>query len=194
MEYVNLGRSGMKVSRLCLGMMTYGSTQWRPWVLEEEASRPFIRRAWEAGINFFDTADIYSKGVSEEILGRTLRELAIPREQVVVATKVCQPMGGTPNERTPEFLAQWRAGLTQLAQRPNLVCKVSGFALGDKEWTVESLTPVVNACIDIFAFAFLDDLQGIVALIARHILIAVDHHFGRVDLMRGQHPRIGLLT
>ena len=58
--------------------------------------------------------------------------------------------GGTPNERTPEFLAQWRAGLTQLAQRPNLVCKVSGFALGDKEWTTESLTPVVNACIDIF--------------------------------------------
>ena len=58
--------------------------------------------------------------------------------------------GGTPNERTPEFLAQWRAGLTGLAARPNLVCKVSGFALGDKEWTTESLTPVVNACIDIF--------------------------------------------
>jgi aryl-alcohol dehydrogenase (NADP+) len=99
MEYVNLGRSGMKVSRLCLGMMTYGSTKWRPWVLEEEASRPFIRRAWEAGINFFDTADIYSKGVSEEILGRALRELTIPRERVIIATKVCQPMGETVNER-----------------------------------------------------------------------------------------------
>ncbi|TML10926.1 MAG: amidohydrolase, partial [Actinobacteria bacterium] len=57
---------------------------------------------------------------------------------------------GTPNERTPDFLAQWRAGLTQLAARPNIVCKVSGFALGDKQWTVESLAPVVNACIDIF--------------------------------------------
>ena len=99
MEYVNLGRSGTKVSRLCLGMMTYGSTKWRAWVLEEEAGRPFIRRAWEAGINFFDTADIYSNGVSEEILGRALRELAMPREQVVVATKVCQPMGETANER-----------------------------------------------------------------------------------------------
>jgi len=99
MEYVNLGRSGMKVSRLCLGMMTYGSTKWRPWVLEEEASRPFIRRAWEAGINFFATADIYSKGVSEEILGRALRELTIPRERVIIATKVCQPMGETVNER-----------------------------------------------------------------------------------------------
>jgi aryl-alcohol dehydrogenase-like predicted oxidoreductase len=79
--------------------MTYGSTKWRPWVLEEDASRPFIRRAWEAGINFFDTADIYSKGVSEEILGRALRELTIPREQVIIATKVCQPLGETANER-----------------------------------------------------------------------------------------------
>jgi aryl-alcohol dehydrogenase (NADP+) len=99
MEHVNLGQSGIKVSRLCLGCMTYGSSQWRPWVLDEEASRPFLRRAWEAGINFFDTADVYSLGVSEEVLGRALRELAIPREQVVIATKVFSPMGKTPNER-----------------------------------------------------------------------------------------------
>ncbi len=62
MEYVNLGSTGMKVSRLCLGAMTYGSKKWREWVLEEEESRPFIRRALEAGINFFDTADMYSRG------------------------------------------------------------------------------------------------------------------------------------
>ncbi len=100
MELVNLGRSGVKVSRICLGCMTYGSSKWRPWVLDEEASRPFFRRAWEAGINFFDTADIYSDGESEVLLGRALRELAIPREQVVVATKVFSPMGGkTANER-----------------------------------------------------------------------------------------------
>jgi len=99
MEYVNLGRSGIKVSRLCLGCMTYGSSQWRPWVLDEEASRPFYRRVWEAGINFFDTADMYSNGASEEVLGRALRELAIPREQVVVATKVFNPMGPSTNER-----------------------------------------------------------------------------------------------
>jgi aryl-alcohol dehydrogenase (NADP+) len=99
MDYVNLGNSGIKVSRLCLGCMTYGSSQWRPWVLDEEASRPFFRAAWEAGINFFDTADMYSDGVSEEVLGRALCELAIPREQVVIATKVFNPMGDSANER-----------------------------------------------------------------------------------------------
>ena len=99
MDYVNLGRTGIKVSRICLGCMTYGTPKWRPWVLDEDQSRPFFRRAWEAGINFFDTADMYSDGASEEVLGRALRELAIPRGQVVVATKVYQPMGPTPNER-----------------------------------------------------------------------------------------------
>ena len=98
-ELVNLGRTGVKVSRICLGCMTYGSSRWRPWVLEEEASRPFFRRAWEAGINFFDTADMYSDGVSEEVLGRALQDLSIPRAQVVVATKVFNPMGESLNER-----------------------------------------------------------------------------------------------
>ena len=99
MEYVNLGRTGVKVSRICLGCMTYGTSKWRPWVLDEDASRPFFRQAWEAGINFFDTADMYSDGVSEEILGRALRALALPREQVVIATKAFNPTGPTPNER-----------------------------------------------------------------------------------------------
>ena len=81
MNYVNLGSAGLKVSRICLGIMTYGSRRWRPWVLEEEESRPFIRRALELGINFFDTADMYSLGVSEEILGRAegLRSFARSR-------------------------------------------------------------------------------------------------------------------
>lgn len=99
MDYVNLGRSGIKVSRLCLGCMTYGSSRWRPWVLDEEPSAPFFRQAWEAGINFFDTADMYSDGASEEVLGRALRTLGIRREQVVIATKVFNPMGPAPNER-----------------------------------------------------------------------------------------------
>jgi aryl-alcohol dehydrogenase (NADP+) len=99
MEYVNLGRTGLKVSRICLGCMTYGTSNWRPWVLNEDDSRPYFRRAWEAGINFFDTADMYSDGVSEEVLGRALRELKLPREQVVVATKVFNPTGTTPNEK-----------------------------------------------------------------------------------------------
>jgi len=99
MQYVNLGNSGIKVSRLCLGCMTYGSSKWRPWVLDEPASRPFFRQSWEAGINFFDTADMYSLGASEEVLGRALRELAVRREEVVVATKVFNVMGPAPNER-----------------------------------------------------------------------------------------------
>jgi 1-deoxyxylulose-5-phosphate synthase len=98
MHYVNLGKMGVKVSRLCLGTMTYGTPAWREWVLSEEESRPFIRRAVEVGINFFDTADMYSLGASEEVLGRALRECA-PRDQVVVATKVYFPMGRGPNDR-----------------------------------------------------------------------------------------------
>jgi aryl-alcohol dehydrogenase-like predicted oxidoreductase len=99
MQYVKLGSTGLKVSRLCLGMMTYGSKKWREWVLEEEESKPFIRRALDAGINFFDTADVYSLGVSEEITGRTLRDSGIPRDRLVVATKVFSPMGDDPNLR-----------------------------------------------------------------------------------------------
>ena len=96
MDYVRFGRTGMKVSRLCLGCMTYGSTKWRDWVLDEEASRPFIKRALELGVNFFDTADMYSVGASEEILGRALKDFA-KRDEVVVATKVFNPMGPGPN-------------------------------------------------------------------------------------------------
>lgn len=87
MQYVNLGKSGLKVSRLCLGMMTYGTSKWRDWVLDEEQARPFVKRALDAGINFFDTADMYSKGVSEEVTGKLLREFGIKRETLVVATK-----------------------------------------------------------------------------------------------------------
>ena len=96
MKYVNLGQSGLKVSRLCLGTMTYGSKQWRPWILDEAEARPFFRRAIEAGINFFDTADMYSNGASEEVTGRALRELAL-REEVVIATKVFFPLSDKPN-------------------------------------------------------------------------------------------------
>ena len=78
--------------------MTYGSKKWREWVLEEEESRPFIRRALEAGINFFDTADMYSDGVSEEVVGRALKDF-VPRDRVVIATKVFNPMGDDPNQR-----------------------------------------------------------------------------------------------
>jgi len=99
MDYVNLGSTGVKVSRLCLGMMTYGTPKWREWVLDEEASRPLIKRALDGGINFFDTADVYSDGVSEEVTGRALKHFGIRRDQVVVATKVFNPMGPDVNQR-----------------------------------------------------------------------------------------------
>lgn len=98
MQYVNLGRTGLKVSRICLGTMTYGTSSWRAWVLDEPESRPFIQRALELGINFFDTADMYSRGVSEQVLGRALRDFT-RREEVVIATKVYFPMGESPNQR-----------------------------------------------------------------------------------------------
>ncbi|MCC7130726.1 MAG: aldo/keto reductase [Anaerolineae bacterium UTCFX2] len=98
MDYINLGRTGLKVSRICLGAMSYGTPQWRSWVLNEEDSRPFFKRALELGINFFDTADMYSLGVSEEVTGRALHDYA-RREEVVIATKVFHPFGDGPNER-----------------------------------------------------------------------------------------------
>ena len=96
MEYTTLGHTGLKVSRICLGMMTYGTPDWRDWVLPEAASRPFIQRALELGINFFDTADVYSLGVSEEVTGRALKDMA-RRDEVVVATKVHGKMAPAPN-------------------------------------------------------------------------------------------------
>jgi 1-deoxyxylulose-5-phosphate synthase len=91
MEYINLGQTGLKVSRICLGMMTYGTSHWRPWVLDESDSRPIVQRAVELGINFFDTADMYSAGASEELTGKFLREFT-RRDEVVIATKVFFPV------------------------------------------------------------------------------------------------------
>jgi aryl-alcohol dehydrogenase (NADP+) len=99
MEYVNLGTAGIKVSRICLGTLTFGSRKWRDWVLEEEEARPIFRRAVELGINFFDTANVYSRGVSEQVTGRALKELFRGRDEFVVATKVDQPMGDKPNQQ-----------------------------------------------------------------------------------------------
>src|SRR3984957_8309740 len=94
MELVRLGNTGLKVSPICLGTMTYGNPKWRDWVLGDEASRPFIKRALEGGINFFDTADMYSHGVSEEVVGRALKDFAAKREGYVLATKVFFPLDG----------------------------------------------------------------------------------------------------
>ena len=99
MQYKRLGSTGLQVSRICLGTMTYGAKSWREWVLEEEESKPFFRRALEAGINFFDTADMYSLGVSEEITGRALKEFGPSRDKVIIATKVFNAMNDDPNAK-----------------------------------------------------------------------------------------------
>jgi aryl-alcohol dehydrogenase-like predicted oxidoreductase len=98
MEYVGLGNTGLKVSRICLGCMSYGDKRWREWVITGEEARDHFAAALEAGVNFFDTADVYSTGVSEEITGRWLGEMA-SRDEIVLATKVNGPMGPGPNRR-----------------------------------------------------------------------------------------------
>ena len=100
MDYVKLGASGVKVSKLCLGMMSYGQEGWphHPWVLGEQPAQPFLKGALDAGINFFDTADFYSTGVSEEILGRFVKA-NMKRSDAVLATKVCLTMGDGPNDK-----------------------------------------------------------------------------------------------
>lgn len=99
MKYVRFGGTGLRVSRLCLGCMSYGSPTWRDWVLDAKASMPFFRRAFEAGINFYDTADVYSLGESEVVLGKAVRKYATSRDAVVIATKVFNPMSADPNDR-----------------------------------------------------------------------------------------------
>ncbi|SNC59472.1 Predicted oxidoreductase [Hymenobacter gelipurpurascens] len=99
MDYIRLGATGLKVSKICLGTMTYGTPTDRwPWALNEEQSRPFIQKALELGINFFDTADVYSNGASEEVVGRALRDFST-RDEVVIATKVFNPMGPGQNDK-----------------------------------------------------------------------------------------------
>jgi aryl-alcohol dehydrogenase (NADP+) len=99
MQYINLGKTGMKVSRLCLGMMSYGAKSWREWILDEEQAKPFVKRALDAGINFFDTADVYSLGESERITGNLLKHFGVRREKVVVATKVNGQMSDDVNDK-----------------------------------------------------------------------------------------------
>lgn len=96
MEYVRLGQSGLKVSRLCLGTMNMGTPAWKPWIFDEARSEPIVRHALDAGVNFIDLADFYSTGVGEEVVGRILRRL-VPRQDIVVTTKVGYPLADTPN-------------------------------------------------------------------------------------------------
>jgi aryl-alcohol dehydrogenase-like predicted oxidoreductase len=187
MEYVNLGTTGTKVSRLCLGMMTYGSTQWREWVLEEEASKPLIRRAVEAGINFFDTADMYSLGASEEITGRALKEFAGSRDNVVIATKVFNPMSDDPNDRglsRKHIMAAIDKSLKRLGVDYVDLYQIHRFDPHTPiEETVEALNDLVRAgkvlylgASSMYAWQFLKMLQ-----------IQRDNHFARFVTMQNHY-------
>jgi aryl-alcohol dehydrogenase-like predicted oxidoreductase len=117
MNYVRLGRSGLKVSRICLGMMSYGDPPTREWILPEDQAEPIVRGAVEAGVTFFDTADMYSNGASEEMTGRLLGKLFPRRDDYVLATKVFWPMGSGPNDRglsRKHIMASIDASLTRL--------------------------------------------------------------------------------
>lgn len=148
MEQVRLGNTGLKVSRLCLGCMTYGSPDWRPWVLDMEASRPFFQTAIEKGITFFDTANVYSIGESEVVTGWWLREFA-RREEIVVATKVNGAMGEGPNERglsRKSIMAQIDASLTRLGMDYVDLYQIHRFDYETPiEETLEALNDVVRA-------------------------------------------------
>lgn len=98
MDYVRLGNTGLQVSRVCLGMMSYGNPAWREWILDYETGKPIVQKAVEAGVNFFDTANMYSLGVSEEVTGRYLREFFADRSEYVLATKIFYPLKNSPNQ------------------------------------------------------------------------------------------------
>jgi len=148
MEQVRLGNTGLKVSRLCLGCMTYGSPKWRSWVLDAEASKPFFKLAVEKGVTFFDTANVYSIGASEEVTGKWLREFA-RREEIVVATKVNGPMGPGPNEKglsRKSIMAQIDASLKRLGMDYVDLYQIHRFDYETPiEETLEALNDVVRA-------------------------------------------------
>lgn len=117
-KHVRLGNTGMRVSNICLGAMSYGTSDWRDWVLNEPESRPFYEKALDAGINFFDSAEVYSNGVSEEVLGNAMKDLVPDREDIVLATKC---FGGTKNGKVNQnglsrkhILAECEASLRRL--------------------------------------------------------------------------------
>jgi aryl-alcohol dehydrogenase (NADP+) len=149
MPTVNLGPTGARISPLCLGMMTYGSKKWREWVLEEDEARPIVQRAVEAGINFFDTADIYSLGESEVLTGKLLREFQPRRQELVLATKVFNPMSDCPNDRglsRKHILASIDASLKRLGVEYVDLYQIHRFDKNTPiEETCEALDAVVRA-------------------------------------------------
>ena len=144
MDYVKFGNTGLSVSRLCLGCMTYGDPAWRPWVLDEAASKPLIEAALDAGINFFDTANMYSLGGSERVVGSILRNSGLPRDQLVIASKVYHSMSDRPNGRglsRKHIMEQIDASLARLGMDYVDLYQIHRF---DRETPVEETIDALN--------------------------------------------------
>jgi len=144
MVYRRLGQTGMRVSALCLGMMTYGSKKWREWVLEEDEARPLVKAAVESGINFFDTADVYSLGESEVVTGKLLKEFQPRREELVIATKVFNPLSEGVNDRglsRKHIMASIDASLKRLGVDYVDLYQIHRF---DKETPIEETCEALN--------------------------------------------------
>lgn len=205
MQYVPLGNTGLKVSRLCLGCMSYGSSAWRDWVLDESAARPFFEQALAAGINFFDTANRYSDGESERVLGRALKELGAEREHMVIATKVCLPMGESPNQRglsKKHIRHAIDASLARLGMDYVDLYQIHRFdPTTPMEETLEALTDVVRAgkalyvgasSMDAWQFArflYLADRDGYVRFVSmqnHYNLIYREEEREMIPLCRGE--------
>lgn len=149
MDTIRLGRTGLEVSRICFGCMSFGKpTENRPWVLPLEEARPLYRKAWEAGINFFDTANVYSEGTSEERLGQAIRNAGIAREDLVIATKVLGPMGESINARglsRKHIMDQVKASLKRLQMDHIDLYQVHGWdSCTPVEETVRALDDLVR--------------------------------------------------
>ena len=147
MEYTRLGTTGMQVSRLALGMMTYGSKSWREWVLEWDEAAPLIRQAVEAGIIFFDTADVYSLGASEEITGRALKEFGGRRDEQIIATKVFNPITEGHNDKglsRKHIMASIDASLKRLGTDYIDLYQIHRF---DPHTPIEETCEALNDCV-----------------------------------------------
>ena len=187
MDYTTLGKTGLKVSRLCLGCMSYGSSEWRDWVLDEEESRPFFKQALDAGINFFDTADMYSNGASEEVTGRVLKKLGIHREEIVIATKVYNPTGESANERgtsKKHVRHAIDASLRRLGLDYVDLYQIHRFdATTPMEETLEALTDVINQGKALYIGAS----SMYVWEFARLLYLADRHGYARFVSMQNHH-------
>ena len=186
MEYTRLGRTGLVVSRICLGCMSYGTPEWRPWVLGEDDARPFFRRAVEHGINFFDTADMYSRGVSEEVTGRALREVA-SRDEVVIATKVFFPLAKGPNRKglsRKHIVQACEASLRRLGVEAIDLYQIHRF---DPETPIEETLAALDQLVRQGKVRYLGASSGYAWQLARALYTADAHGWARFVSMQNHY-------